>query len=67
MVTAAVPALVKGGRRGHQGTCDQFAAGAVTTWITGKVVKELKLPAVAAPVVGTVIGMMVNNAVSRLR
>ena len=43
------------------------AAGAVTTWATGKVVKELKLPAVAAPLVGTAIGMVVNNAVSRLR
>ena len=44
-----------------------FAAGVATTWVTGKVVKELKLPAAAAPLVGAAVGMAVNNAVSRLR
>lgn len=44
-----------------------FAAGVVTTWATGKIVKELKLPAYAAPLVGTAVGMVVNNTAQRLR
>ncbi|WP_158273827.1 hypothetical protein [Micromonospora sp. RP3T] len=44
-----------------------FAAGAVATWATGKIVKELRIPGYAAPLVGTAVTMVVNNAVKRLR
>ncbi|HEX6500177.1 MAG TPA: hypothetical protein VF054_14260 [Micromonosporaceae bacterium] len=41
-------------------------AGVATTYLTAKLMKELRLPAYAAPVVGTVVGHVVNNAVHRL-
>lgn len=44
-----------------------FAAGAGSTWATSKIMKALKLPAFAAPLVGAAVGMAVNRAARRLR
>ncbi|MET7419181.1 hypothetical protein [Dactylosporangium sp. NPDC005555] len=41
--------------------------GIATTWLTAKVMKELKLPAIASPIVGAAVAMAVNKLVSRLR
>ncbi|HWH00201.1 MAG TPA: hypothetical protein VNV66_12955 [Pilimelia sp.] len=44
-----------------------LAAAAVTTWATNKIVKGMRVPAVAAPLVGSAVGMAVNRAMRRLR
>ncbi|WP_157626877.1 hypothetical protein [Micromonospora maris] len=44
-----------------------LAVGAVATWATGRIVKELRVPAYAAPLVGTVVTMAANSAAKRLR
>lgn len=44
-----------------------LAAGGVATWATRQIVKELKVPAYAAPFVGVAVGAVVNNAVARPR
>lgn len=44
-----------------------LATGVATTWLTAKVMQRLKLPAVAAPIVGAGVGIVVNKLVSRLR
>lgn len=41
-------------------------AALATTWLTGKVVKSLGVPAVAAPVVGLVVGKLVDDFAKRL-
>ncbi|GAB3083831.1 hypothetical protein GCM10027186_49300 [Micromonospora schwarzwaldensis] len=38
----------------------------MATWATGKIVKELKVPAYAAPLVGTAVTMAVNKVAKRL-
>ncbi|WFE62892.1 hypothetical protein [Micromonospora sp. WMMD714] len=43
-----------------------LAAGMVATWATSQIVKELKIPAYAAPLVGTAVTMAVNSAAKRL-
>jgi len=43
------------------------ATGVATTWLTAVVMKELKLPRAAAPVVGAGVAMMVNRFVGRWR
>ncbi len=43
-----------------------LAAGAVATWATGKIMKWLRIPGYAAPLVGTAVTMVVSNAVKRL-
>jgi putative flippase GtrA len=43
------------------------ATGVATTWLTAKVMKELKLPMVAAPFVGAGVAMVVNRFASRWR
>ncbi len=44
-----------------------IAAFAVTSWATREVVKQLKVPAYAVPIVSSVVSMAVDNAVRRLR
>lgn len=44
-----------------------LAVGTVATWATGRIMKELKIPAHAAPLVGTAVTMAVNSAAKRLR
>lgn len=41
-------------------------AAVATTWATGKVVKALGVPAVAAPIVGLVVGKLVDDFAKRL-
>lgn len=47
-------------------TAVRIAAGAATTYLTGRVVKELRLPAAATPIVSIVVGGLVDRAVRRL-
>ncbi|SCE71840.1 hypothetical protein GA0074695_0554 [Micromonospora viridifaciens] len=44
-----------------------LAVGTVATWASGKIMKELRIPAYAAPLVGTAATMAVNSAAKRLR
>ena len=44
-----------------------LAVGAVATWATDKIMKELRIPGYAAPLVGTAVTMAVNSAAKRLR
>ena len=67
VATVTIPLPTNGGKNmSLKALAISFAVGAVTTWATGKVVKELDVPAYAAPLVGTAIGMIVNNAARRL-
>ncbi|MEV4508104.1 hypothetical protein AB0K00_03995 [Dactylosporangium sp. NPDC049525] len=42
------------------------ATGVATTWLTARVMKELKLPTAASPIVGVVVAAAVNKLVGRL-
>ncbi|SIR95993.1 hypothetical protein [Micromonospora avicenniae] len=44
-----------------------LAVGTVATWATGKIMKELRIPAYAAPLVGAAATMVVNTAAKLLR
>ncbi|WP_433530460.1 hypothetical protein ACQPYA_30660 [Micromonospora sp. CA-263727] len=44
-----------------------LAVGTVVTWATSKIVKELRIPVYAAPLVGTAVTVAVNSAAKRLR
>lgn len=47
-------------------TAITLVAGTVTTWLTGKAIKEFQLPRATSPIVGLVVTGLVAQAVRRI-